>query len=136
MIKTTPTKINTGEKIDRLTNIEKLLEAFCKMDIDTIEELLDENLEHEVGGNKYNLINQVNEHFKKIKKQRCTRLIAVPGNCKGCRNGTLGYRFEDNKTKERITYIIIETENGKFNLSDCSAFHVCGEPVPETCFPF
>jgi len=112
------------------TESEKLVTAFCAMDIRAFEDLLIEDFNCG-DANKYDLIARIERQFEKLKAQGNTELIPVAGWCLGCKENACGYRFEGNVSGHKITYIITEMEEGKFNLTNCSYFQVPGEPMPE-----
>lgn len=119
-----------------ITDRQKLVNAFCSMDIRPFEKLLDEDLQCSGNKNKYDLIARIKEQFEALKAQGNTELIPVFGRCVGCQEDECGYRFEGNKTETKITYVITEVEEDKFDLSQCRFFHVPGEPKPDMSIPF
>lgn len=103
------------------------------MDIRAFEELIGEDIKwHD--GNKYDLLAHLKKQFKLFKEEGDTHLIPTSGRCVGCKENLCGFRFEGNKTHDRVSYVIEDVGEGKFDLSQCRMFHVDGEPKPELFF--
>ena len=110
---------------------KEIVEAFRKMDIRAFERLLAEDFQWMNDKNKYDLIARIKAQFENLNATGNTELIPIFGSCAGyCKKGT-GYRFEGNKTRSSITYIISEDAKGQPELTYCISFQVPGEPAPD-----
>ena len=98
---------------------QKFVNAFCEMDLLTIEPMISDNSDFKDKGNKYNFMAWLKDEFDKLKAKGDTHFIATFGHCSFCNRNSTGYKFISDKTSQWLSFVLKENTDGTIDVKVC-----------------
>ena len=104
-------------------NSEEVLfvNAFCKMDIDSLVDLLDEDLDYG-DENKWSFIENLRNKMEFFKLRKDTFFKHVNGKCQGCSKGLDVVVFSGNYSKVQWSILLDVVEGEITSVYECAKF--------------
>ena len=120
-VKNNPKNVSSDMVLVTISEKDLFVNAFCKMDIDSLVDLLDEDLDYG-DENKWSFIEVIRNKMEFFKLRKDTSFKHVNGKCLGCSKGLNVVVFSGNYSNVQWTIRLDIVEGEITSVYECAKF--------------
>jgi hypothetical protein len=120
-VKNNPKKVSSDVVLVTISEKDLFINAFCNMDVDSLVDLLDEELDYG-GENKWSFIEIIRNKMEFFKLRKDTLFKYVNGKCQGCSKGLDVLVFSGNYSNVEWSIRLDVIEGEITSVYECAKF--------------